>query len=281
VTVVGEVGETWVIAGKTFDTHDGTIIVGNPQPGDWVHVDGHLGDGMRIAYRIVLLYPLPTDRFTITGQVEVTDTVSWTVAGKEIAVDSKTDIIDNPQQYDWVQVEGVIEDGGTLRAESIRKVAEPGPSFAFVGVVESVTETHWVISGISVTVDGNTAKYSDPEPEAGHVVQVSGVIDENDAWLATEIKLIEETLGAGCLQVAALVLRVDGALIVLQDGATLPLGPETVIEGQIQANSVILFYLCFDAEGNVTVVSIIVIYQLPPVIVIPVPGYPPSGSHRR
>jgi hypothetical protein len=275
---VTEVGETWVIAGKTFATHGGTIIVGNPQPGDWVHVDGHLGAGTRVADRIVLLYRSPTDRFTITGEVEARGTVSWRVARQEIAIGVGTDIEDEEDIKigDLVHVEGVIEEGGTLLAESIRKVAETGLSFTFVGVVEGMTDTYWTISGISVTVGDDTVIYDDPEPEVGHVVQVSGVMDEEGAWLATEIKLVEETLGEGCLQIAALVLRVDEDLLVLQDGSTLPLDPKTVVEGNIQADSVILFYLCFDAEGNVTVVSVVVIYQLGPVVVIPVPEQPPS-----
>jgi hypothetical protein len=416
VTGEGEVShtgdETWVIAGKPFDTHDGTIIVGNPQLGDWVHVDGHLGDGTRFADYIILLHRSPTNRFTITGNVDARDTISWTVAGREIAVGAETDIEEDEDPIevgDLVHVEGVIEDNGTLLAESIRLVAEPGLSFTFVGVIESISDTHWVISGISVTVDAQTVKYSDPK--VGHVVRAKGVIDEEDArvarsitlllepeyefeftgyvetinededewsvsgvsfevnewteieagivvsnlvkvegrilvdgtrlateieladddealtfefvgtvddtdplvvcgialsvtneveteieagivvsdlvkvegqilldgtWLATKIELVEEPLGQGCLQVAAIVFRADADLIVLQDGSTLPLDPETVIEGDLQANSVILFYLCYDDEGNVTVVSIVVIDQLEPVIIYQPPPPPPS-----
>jgi hypothetical protein len=402
---VSEMGEVlWVIAGKVFATHDGTIIVGNPQPGDWVYVDSHLGYGTRIADYIILLYRSPANRFTITGEVEAMGTVSWTVAGQEIVIGDETDVEKDIGIEVLVHVEGLIDDG-TLLAESIRRVAEPG-LLTFVGVVESMTDTQWRISGISVTIDADTVIYSDsdPEPEVRDVVQVSAVLDEgawlarsitlllepeyefeftgyvdtigldewsvsgvsfvvdewteiedpdkieenslvkvegriladgtwlatrielagddeltfefvgtvdeinidswvvsgievsvtdeteitgtivvsdlvkvkgeilpDRTWLATEIKLVEDTLGEGCLQVAAIVFSADAELIVLQDGSTLPLDPETVIEGELQANSVILFYLCWDDEGNVTVVSIIVIYQLEPLIVIPVP----------
>ena len=33
------IGETYTIAGQIFMTHDGTVVVGNPQVGDWVFVE--------------------------------------------------------------------------------------------------------------------------------------------------------------------------------------------------------------------------------------------------
>jgi ferric-dicitrate binding protein FerR (iron transport regulator) len=269
---VSETGETWVIAGRVFATDDGTVIIGNPQPGDWVRVDAHLAGGERVADRIVLLRRSPTNRFTITGEVEATGAVTWTVAGQDIVVDAETDVGAGIVVGDLVHVEGAISDG-TLLAESIYLIAEPGFSFAFVGVVEGISKTYWTVSGISVSVTNST------EIEAGIVVsdlvKVEGRILSDGTWLATEIKLVDDTLGLGCLQVAALVFRVDADVIVLHDGAVLPLAPETLIEGELQANSIILFYLCFDAKGNAIVVSVVVIGQVDPVIVIVPPAQPP------
>lgn len=535
---VQETGSTWRIAGKSFGTHEATVIVGNPQVGDWVHVDGHLTGNARVADRIVLLRRAPANRFRIMGEVEATETISWTVAGQMIAVDEATEIgvgiqvgdmvrvdgvvegpegetllaetimlldergvpfsfvgvveetaeaywmisgisitvnaetvidgdiavgdivrvrgvfleeeggvwlahsiapivperpifaftgeVEATEMVTWtvsgleivvndeteidqgiqignrVRVQGIIEASGALLAESIHLVELPALSFVFVGAVTEITEEYWVISGISVTVNAETVIEDglvlgdmvrvrgrmmtdgswlarsisrlvpeehrfefvgivdriDPwvvsgiaietrmwteikdEIEVGDRVKVEGqilpdgtwlaeeirladggkdpsfefigvvesiepwvvsgisltvnyqteIVDEikvgdqvkvegrilpGGEWLATEIKLAEDALSQGCLQIAALVLRADAKLIVLQDGSTLPLAPETVIDGDLQANSVILFHLCFDGEGNVTIVSIVVIDQLEPVIIVQ-PTTPPT-----
>jgi len=186
-------GTTWRIAGQDFQTDHSTVIVGNPQVGDWVHVEGHLlADGTRVADWIVLLRRAPANRFTIVGEVQATGTVTWTVAGQEIAVDDATEIDEGIQIGDRVRVEGVIRDhdGAVLLAETIARIDEQGLPFSFVGVVEDITEAHWLVSGISVTVDSETV--IDQDLAVGDVVRVRGVfLDlEGGTWLARSIEPI-------------------------------------------------------------------------------------------
>ena len=58
ITGTGEVsyiGDTWIIGGQTFITHEFTLIVGNPQVGDIVFYEAHvLDDGTLVADLIVL-----------------------------------------------------------------------------------------------------------------------------------------------------------------------------------------------------------------------------------
>jgi hypothetical protein len=197
VTGEGEVeavGATWRIAGQRFETYNATVIFGSPQVGDWVRVDGHLlADGTRVADRIVLLRRAPTSRFTISGEVEATGTISCTVAGQEIAVDEATEIDDGIQIGDWVRVDGVIDgpEDGTLLAETITLIDEQGVPFSFVGVVAEIAETYWMISGISVTVDAETV--IDSDLVTGDVVRVRGVFLEEEgssSWLARSIEAV-------------------------------------------------------------------------------------------
>jgi hypothetical protein len=94
-------------------------------------------------------------------------------------------------------------------------------------------------------------------------------------WLATKIKPIDRRLGRGCMLLTSLVVRVSATQVVLHDGTTIPLDTGVQIDGQIRVNSVIVFYVCVDDQGNVTIVSIIVLYQTEPVIIV-LP--PPSGD---
>ncbi len=197
ITGEGEVthtGRTRIIGGQSFETDENTVVVGNPQVGDWVFVEGHLlPDGVRVADRIVLLRRAPQNRFTITGRVEsITNTV-WTVAGQVIVVNEETKVEDDIQSGDLVRVEGVILEGGTLLAEHIHLIEEkPGWPFHFVGVVQAqdtAGET-WTVSGVTVTISDTTA--IDKGILVGDVVAVQGWILDDGTWLANSIERIEE-----------------------------------------------------------------------------------------
>jgi hypothetical protein len=189
---VSQTGTTWTIAGQDFETHDGTVIIGNPQVGDWVSVAGHLSaDGTRVADRIALLRRSPVNRFTLMGEVEAVEDTAWTVAGQTITVDEETAIEEGIEIGDVVRVEGVILEDGALLAERIRLVeGQPGLPFHFVGVLQSIDDETWAISGISIAVDADTEL--DEDLVVGEVVEVRGWILEDDTWLARSIKRLEE-----------------------------------------------------------------------------------------
>jgi hypothetical protein len=195
ITGEGEVtqtGLTWIVAGQTFETDDDTVIVGNPQVGDWVSVEGRLlPDGTHLADRIVLLRRAPENRFTITGPVEVITGTTWTVAGQAIVVDDETDVEVGIESGDLVRVEGVIQQDGTLLAECISLVEEErGSPFDFVGVVQDIITDTWTVSGVAIAIDDET------EIQEGlaisDVVRVRGWILDDETWLARSIERFEE-----------------------------------------------------------------------------------------
>jgi len=195
ITGEGEVtqtGDTWTVAGQTFETDDGTVIVGNPQAGDWVSVEGHLlPDGTRVADRIVLLRRSPENRFTLTGRVDVISGTTWTVAGQVVMVNDETRVDEGIESGDLVRVEGVILKGGSLLAEYIRLLEEaPGLPFDFVGVVQDVADEEWKVSGVAIAVDAST-KISEGLA-SGDVVQVRGWILDDGTWLARSIERVKE-----------------------------------------------------------------------------------------
>lgn len=184
---VSQIGETWTIAGQTFATTESTLIVGNPQVGDIVFVDGHLQpDGTRAADRITLLRRAPTNRFTLTGPVETIGATAWTIAGQTIIVNEATILENGIETGDSVQVEGLILPGGTLLAESISLV-EPavGDPFQFVGVIQAMGTDAWTISGVTIAVNAETVIAADLV--VGDTVSVSGWILPDGAWLAQTI----------------------------------------------------------------------------------------------
>ncbi|MEJ2749163.1 MAG: DUF5666 domain-containing protein, partial [Anaerolineae bacterium] len=146
--LVSAMGSEWTVAGQTFSTHALTIIIGNPQVGDLVHVDGHLlEDGSRVADRIILLHRAAANQFSLTGEVSAIGP-DWTVAGQTIATTSQTNIDDDIVVGDSVRVEGLILEDGTLQAQTILRLeAAPGLPFQFSGIVQAINSDSWLISG--------------------------------------------------------------------------------------------------------------------------------------
>jgi hypothetical protein len=189
---VSQIGAVWVIAGQPFETHDGTVVVGNPQVGDWVRVRGRLlADNTRVADWIALLRRSPANRFTLSGEVEAIGSDAWTVVGQTIMVTDVTDVDDEIEVGDLVRVEGVILPEGELQAERIVRIEDaPGQPFEFRGVVQAIGDMTWTISGVAITVDDETEIAAGLQ--VGDLVHVHGWILEDVTWLASAIERVRD-----------------------------------------------------------------------------------------
>ena len=189
---VEQIGNWWHIAGDIFMANGHTRVVGSPQVGDWVSFEALIyPDGTRLLTRVSLLRRAPENRFTFNGKVEAIEAAQWTVAGQVIQLDNASDIDPGIQVGNQVEVEGRIAQDGTLWAERIRLIVEqPGPPFEFSGVVQGISATGWLISGINITVNPTTTI------EAGitisDVVAVRGWTLADGTWLARQIQLARQ-----------------------------------------------------------------------------------------
>lgn len=189
---VSQTGAEWVIGGQIFQTDDNTIIMGNPQVGDFVRVTGHLlADGSRLADRIVLLQVAENGRFSLSGEVSVIDGDNWTIAGQTIGVNADTAIDPDIVVGDRVLAEGAILPDGTLLAAQVTAVPDLDSfPFQFTGVVQAMADNAWLISGHVVALTAETAV--DGDIEVGDLVSVSGVILADDTWEAHQITAVED-----------------------------------------------------------------------------------------
>jgi hypothetical protein len=191
--IVTQVGETWIIDGQRFAVDGNTLISGDPQVGDLVHVEGTLQSGdLPRANLIELLQESPIDAFSLTGQVDEIGATSWRIAGQEIAITPDTLIGPGIGEGDMVRVTGTIAPaGGGLVATVISLLeADHGRPFEFAGIVQTMGDDTWGISGIAVTINDDTE--IDREIRVGDTVKVEGFILEDDTWLAEEIKLLRQ-----------------------------------------------------------------------------------------
>ena len=243
--VLTQVGETWTIAEQIFVVNESTIISGDPQPGDWVHVQGHLAsDGLKIADWIYLLHASPANRFSITGVVEAFGEGVWTINSQPVLVTDTTEYDDMVQVGDLVRVNGVVLEDGKLQASAIELVnPTPGLPFSFSGVVQETGANIWLISGISVLINEDTGL--DESLVAGALVRVIGWIQEDGKWLAKSIVLITDDnrrfVFTGTLQqtnpwkVAGIAFEVREWTLVDEDLKT---GMLVRVEGEINAEGI-------------------------------------------
>lgn len=183
---VESIGESWKVAGQTFQTHSGTIIVGNPQVGDLVQVEGYqLADGGQMADRIVLMRRSLNNEFTISGEVSQMG-ASWIISGQEVAVDEETTIAASIDLGDTVTVEGYVALDGTLVATRIfEPMAELGEPFTFGGVVQQMGTNRWLVSGQLIYLAEETTLRGNVS--VGDVVEVTGWILSDGRWVAGTI----------------------------------------------------------------------------------------------
>lgn len=182
--------DSWAVAGQVFAVDAETVILGNPQVGDYVRVEGRLlDDGTPYAEQIMLLYESPLNRFSLTGMVDEISDTAWVIAGQTVVVTTETIIDPDIALGDRVRVTGLILDDGQLEAERITRLEEPDElPFEFTGVVQEIGEETWMISGQTITLNGDTEIQE--AIAVGDLVKVEGVILEGDVWLAEEIKLV-------------------------------------------------------------------------------------------
>lgn len=194
--LVEQTGAGWRIAGRAFATSATTLIVGNPQVGDWVTFKARiLSNGTRLLDSVVLLHHDDTDSFSFVGEVEVIGATDWVVSGRVIRLGAGVAIDADLVVGDWVKVEGTLGGDGSLTAIQIIWVPmdddddDDGLPFSFVGVVGAIGDAAWTIAGIEVAVDDDTNIQDGIA--VGDIVLAAGRIDDDNTWHASTILLAQ------------------------------------------------------------------------------------------
>lgn len=106
------------------------------------------------------------------GEVRAIGT-TWRIAARTFLTNLNTQIIGDPAIGDWVRFEGRILADGTRFADRIILLRRaPENTFHFRGLVESIGDAEWTVSGRSVSVPGGAQV--DPGVVVGDQVEVRG-----------------------------------------------------------------------------------------------------------
>lgn len=185
-------GGVWSIAGQDFIVSEETEFFGSPASGDLVLVRGRLlGNEHQAADSITLLQPSSANRFSISGSVDMQGDEEWLLNGQAVRISATTLIDEGITTGDLVRAAGYIAADGSLQAERIeRLVGDLGFPFNITGVIQSMEDSLWIISGLEIWVDEDTTIESNFQP--GDVVQVRGWILDDGEWLARSILQLEQ-----------------------------------------------------------------------------------------
>lgn len=190
--VVETIGaESYMISGVEFRIDALTIISGEPQAGDSVKVKAFvLPDSTRYALKIEKIDKVFTSaKFEFDGIVETMDASSWVVSGQAVSVTMDTMIDADIAVGSFVEVEGFVE-AGAMVAEEIKLKGElsdeEGTKVEFFGMIDSITDSVYVINGFTVHTDEMTEIKG--ELAVGDLVKVEGWLNADGTYLAHEIK---------------------------------------------------------------------------------------------
>jgi hypothetical protein len=131
----------------------------------------------------------PSYQFSLQGQLGPKSGNTRSVAGVQFTVRGWTSFVGNPQDGDFVEVEGQINKKGEWVADRVTKLDDPVPSVGtFTGIVTSAG-----LDGLSI--DGHPFTVFDtlPKVAVGDLVRVTFTID-GEVWTVTTLEILD---GAG------------------------------------------------------------------------------------
>ncbi len=270
--LVRQIGDaTWIISGQTIAVNGETQIEAGIVVGDEVTVRGRiLADGTWLADSIRSV-PQTIPEFALTGLVQSLN--PWNVAGVPFEIRDWTVIEPGIAVGDLVRVRGIILNDGTWVAVRIESLENPPLNvIVLVGIVTGLDP--WSINGLPLVVTGGTI--IGPGIVIGQLVIVHIQLQPDGSWVVLSIQPLRPLFGLGCIIITALVVRVSGNQVILQNWDPLVLGDDLEVQGNIQPNSIIIFPICTWPNGTIIIINIVVIYQ--PIIIVVPPGNPGGGG---
>ncbi|MEP7133922.1 MAG: DUF5666 domain-containing protein [Chloroflexota bacterium] len=225
--------------------------------------------------------------FEFVGEIQSLD--PWKVGGVTLKTGKQTQTEAGLKVGDLVKVTGVILEGKTWMAYSIKKAETQTQSTTIlIGKVTSMDP--WVVDGFSLNVTADTI--IDAGIEVGTIVRVEIILLEDDTWEVIHISPLSALVEtSGCVTVIATVVSVNGSEVQFLGWPTvIPLDSHIKIEnatdqdnnnqgedegnnegaggtntqvtpvaGTLSADQVVMAVFCTSDNGQIVIVQIIIL----------------------
>jgi hypothetical protein len=189
----------WDIGNQTVLVTSETEITGTIEVGDLVRVHASYDqDGSLIASEIVLeesetpIEDETRNMIEFVGTVETISSEAWIVGGQTVAITPQTEIQGNVEVGDLIKVEAYSSEDGSLEAFEItrtnngRSRGNNQNKVEFVGTVEVISQDSWTVDGRIVNISSETEIKGNIA--LGDIVKVEGHLEDDDSFIADEIK---------------------------------------------------------------------------------------------
>ncbi len=182
----------WIVGDRMVFVTARTAIQGRPDLGALAEVKGMLlFQDTVLAQSIRIVVPSALEEVEFEGTIESFSEDVWVVSGTVVRIGPRTDVDGTPGVGAIAQVRGVLQPDASVLAQRIT-VYYPGMSFLaeVEGLVESISETQWVIAGTAVHLDSRTFVDDSRAPaEVGMWALARGYPQPDDSLLAVRIRL--------------------------------------------------------------------------------------------
>lgn len=214
------------------------------------------------------------DEIEVTGVVSMISAEAWTIAGQNFLLTPDTEIKGSLEVSDIAKVHAYLGESGEVFAREIEpaedsdesesdgddssddeltELEENGHEIEFVGTVESMGDTLWMIAGREVVVDPTTEVKG--LIENGMLVKVHASFVEGEGLVAREIEPAQEDLldeddldDDSDLKFVGYVEALDEASVVV-DGTTFYFSDLTEFGDEISLGDFVEIYF-FDQDGQ-------------------------------
>lgn len=180
------------VNGLSFKIDTTTQIEGAPAVGDSVEVKAFLlADKTYFALKVEKLDELfAAPKFEFSGVVETMAADMLTVSGVEIGLAPTAKVDTGIEVGAFVEVSGTIEAGKLVAsAVSLEVKAGMAVKVEWIGVIDSISGTTYVVSGKTVNTDAATVISG--TLAVGNVVKVEALLNTDGSFMATAINLVQ------------------------------------------------------------------------------------------
>ncbi len=199
--------------------------------------------------------------FELVGTAESIGPDAWTVAGVTFSTGKGTEIQGQLNAGDLVKVEVALLADGQLFAREIQRAILAGPNeglgeLEFVGILESIGETQWMVNGLALQVGPGTEFKTNLQP--GDLVKVHAVVGEGGILTAREIEPTtddhpdDSSDRVGEFEFVGLVESMDGQTWTV-GGQQLALVAGSEIDDQIAVGSLVKVHTIPQPDGSLVV----------------------------
>ncbi len=182
--------EAWTIGGQVVTIDENTVIDEQAAPAEVGAVARVIAtrqqDGTLLGVAIIIERAAETSEqpFEFQGLIESFSSAQWVVGGHSLLITEQTVVEGIPQKGLLAEVKAMRQSDGSLIAARI-VVRLPTEEVQFEGVIQSVGGGEWIVEGVTVRLDAETAV--EGTPAVGAVAEVQGLLMPDGAVLARRI----------------------------------------------------------------------------------------------